>query len=354
MKNRCGQNGVILTIAIAFAFLFSTCKKESNPIIPPDGRPVLVSSDYGKVVLTLVAYDTVRITHQMGLELRSPNVIRIGIGTKDSSVYVQSASYVTTYDPNALAYIIHFDFSSRLDSSKAHVPLTIRYYFADSTFADADTTVLAYKYPYPSAEIVVDFSTLPGLETERPQDVDRIGSSIFFHPTGSLGLYKFDIPTGHVTELLSYGGGDFIAADSVFVFCDVNHNQVRRYNLSLNQVDLVFPGLLEDIRGMDACNGFLYVANNFNVIRRYTYDGVLLDSASYYAYCFTIYDSVVYTPESGTLKRFDLRTQQYLQTLLFPLRYAWGVKEYQGKMYYCDYEKAIIAAVPIMDLRPVP
>ena len=355
MRIRVAQNKVILAITIAFALLFFTCKKESNPIVPPDSRPVLASSDYGKLVLTLLSYDTVRITHQIGIDLRSPNVIRIGLGTKDSLVYRQSRSYATTYDPNAQAHIIHFDFSARLDSSKALVPLTVRYYFADSTYADADTIVLAYKYPYPSAEIIVNFSSLQGvLQLARPQDVDRIGASIFFHPTGPLGLYKYDMTTGQVNELLDYSSGDFIAAESSFVFCDVNHNQVRRYNLNLNQVDLIFPSLLEDIRGMDAYNGFLYVANNFNVVRRYTYDGVLLDSASYSCYCFTIRDSMAYTPQWISMKRFDLRTGQYIQNVLFPLQYAWGIKEYQGKIYYCDYEKAIIGAVPVSDLRVVP
>ncbi len=339
---------------ISSALLFCTCKKESNPIVPPDGRPVLTSAEYGQLVLSFVAYDTIRVTHQLGLDLRCPNVIRIGIGAKDSSAYVEAHSYATTFDPNALTHVIHFDFYDRLDSSKAFVPLTIRYYLADSTCADADTVVPAYKYPYPSTKIIVRFSSLAGLETEHPQDADRIGTAVFFHPTGALGLYKYDMTTGQITELLSYWSGDFIAADSAFVFCDVNHNQVRRYNLNANQVDLIFPGLLDDISGMDAYNGFLYVADHFDVVRRYTYDGVLLDSASYWCYCFTIRDSIVYTPEWNTLKRLDLHTMKYLQSVLFPLRHKWGIKEYQGEMYYCDFEKAIIAAIPIADLRPVP
>lgn len=344
----------ISTITFVLAFTFFSCKKESNLVAPPDSRPVLDIQHYSKVVLNMAGYDTVRVTHQIGLDLRTPNITRIGFGTKESTGYMQSLLSATTYDPNAQMYVVHFDFLVRLDSSKAIVPFTIRYYFADSSYLDVDTTVLAFRYPYPSAEIIVQFSSLQSsLQTAHPEDVDRIGSSVFFHPTAAFGLYRYDLNTRQASELLTYNGGDFIAADSVFVFCDVYHHEIQRYNLTLNAVDLTFPTRFNIIRGMDVYNGSLYVADAFEIMI-YSFDGVLLDSVNLALYGLTIGDSIIYESGWPTISLFDLRTRQFLLNVLSTMWIPEGIKEYHGKLYYCDFEKRIIGAVPVADLRTVP
>ena len=241
------------------------------------------------------------------------------------------------------------------------MPLTLRYYLADSTHVDADTTVLAYKYPYQSTEVVVPFSALQSvLRTHHLQDVDRLGERIFFHPTGTDGLFAYDVNTQIVTSLLRYPSGDNIAADSIFVFFDYP-GQIYRFNLISNAIDCTFPGsgnVYDLVRGMDVYNGYLYIDGDLSMLRKYTLDGTLVDSLNYHSLLYmTIHDSIIYSvdqyPWPNQLRRYDMRTSSFLTNLVSPAPLSEGIKIYEGKLYYCDFEKRFIGAVPIADLRTV-
>ena len=342
--------------AIAISILFTDCSKESNPASPAGRFPVLGIRDYSKVVLAMSDFDTVRVSHQLGLDLETPGIVRIGFGTKSSAGYAESLVVPTSYDPNSNTNIVRFDFSVHLRPSMAIMPFTIRYYLTDSTDVDVDKTVSAYKYPYSSAEIVLSFPSLePPLNGLDAQDVDRVNSSIFFHPFGGFGLYEYNMTTRRVTELLLYGGGDFIAADSHYVFCDV-YPRIRRFNISTNAVDLVFPTMFTNlVRGMDEYNGLLYVMDDFSKLKVFSRDGALLDSINYSGYYIMIVDSVIYSSEGYRfLTRFDLRTMRYLQHVLAPTHEIDGIKEHNGMLYYSDFEKKFIGRMPIGDLREAP
>jgi hypothetical protein len=344
-----------LLAPMVLGMLFLACKKESITTVPTDNRPVITPADFGKVVLTLTDYDFVRVTHQLGLDLRSQKVLRIGIGPKDSTGYTEASSVSTVYDPNSQAYIIHFDFSVRLDSSKTVAPLTLRYYLNDSTHTDTDTAALLYKYPYDSNEIILPFSVLQSLHGPGHfQDVDRNGSLVFFHPLSSYGLYSYDLTTHTLTSLFGYSSGDHVAADSVFVFCDVGHYEIMRFNLAMDTVDLTFPEPVHDqIYGMDVYNGYLY-ASRASYFKKYTLGGTLVDSVRFIisGYYLTIQDSIIYTVRGyNRIARYDMRTQSYLSEVMSPARSTEGIKISNGKLYYCDFNKNIVGSVPIGDLR---
>jgi hypothetical protein len=357
MRGLTKQDSFILILAtIAFAFLFSACKKESNPITPPDNRPILTSADYGKVVLTLFDYDSVRVSHKTGLDLRSPNIVRIGIGIKDSAGYKQSLSAASAYDPSAQAYIIHFDFSLKMDSSKRESPLTVRYYSTDSSHVDVDTTVLLYKYPYGSAEVFLLYSIIPYINPF--QDIAVIDSLFFFHPFGPEGLYEHNISNSQTRLLLGYGAGDHIAAESIFVFCDVDHSHIRRYNRSLNAVDFIFPPFPQpsSLAGLEAYNGFLYVlvSKPSYHLEKYTFDGSLVDSIPYSrtTYHMTIHNGIVYSVENDHLTRFDLQMKAFLSDVRAPWKWEDGIKAYHDVLYFTNYEKRFVGIMPIADLLP--
>ena len=343
--------------AVALAVLLNACSRESNPASTSDRYPVLAIRDYSKVGLTMSDFDTVRASHRLGCDLETPGIVRIGFGTKGSTGYAESLAVPTCYDPNTDTRFVHFDFSVHLHPSRAIMPFTIRYYLIDSTYVDVDKTVSAYKYPYSSAEIVLSFPSLePPLNGLDAQDIDRVNHSVFFHPFGGLGLYEYSMTTRRIRELLMYGGGDFIAADSDYVFCDVYHSQIRRFNLSSNTVDLVFPATFTNIiRGMDEYNGLLYVMDDFSALKVFSREGALVDSIDYSGYFITIVDSVIYSSELYRfLGRFDMRTRRNLRHVLAPTYQINGIKEHNGMLYYSDFEKQMIGRVPIGDLREVP
>ncbi len=345
------------------ALLLSACKKDETPVgVPPDSRPLITAQDFGKLVLAMTDYDVVRVTHQLGRELRSRNVVRIGVGTKDSTGYKPLLVDSTRYDAGAQAYIVRFDYSVSMDSSKRVASLTVRYYLSDSTFTDADTSVVLYKYPYPSAEVYIEYPTVyPYYYQLLLQDIAQTDSLFFFHPLGPEGLYEYNPATGRSRELVPYSAGDHIAAHSSLVFYEDRNRGVGRLDMrTLRDTILFSPYTYPRIIGMDVFGGFLYLWVGFGntTLKKYKLHGVLLDSLEIPAsncYYMTIHDSIVYTVNYGIrperLSRFSLRTRSFLPDVLAPAKDTDGIKAFRDQLYFTDYNKRHVGVMPIADLR---
>ena len=340
---------------------FVSCKKNpASPVIPTDDRPLISASDYGKIRLNMVGYDLVEITHQFGLQLRSSTVRAIAIGSKDNAGFQQYSFVPDTFDSQANSFIIRFDFKVLIDRSQTIAPLTIRYYSSDSSYVDVDTSVALYKYPFENAQIVADSSV--AIHSEPFQDVARLGSVLYFHPIGPLGLYAVDLNTRSVNDLYDYGSGDHIAADSQYVFCDDDTHgfNIVRYNIAKGSVDLTFPFTFN--RGIAAYNGFLYAVDNNHNLIRFTLGIHAIDSIQYptNSYYLAIQDSIAYgvnqtsIDDSSSITRFDMRTQQFLPSIHAPAFSCNGIKFFGDTLYYCDYLKSIVGAVALNDLNSSP
>jgi hypothetical protein len=337
---------------------FVSCKKNpASPVIPTDDRPLISASDYGKIRLNMVGYDLVEITHQFGLQLRSSTVRAIAIGSKDNAGFQQYSFVPDTFDSQANSFIIRFDFKVLMDRSQTIAPLTIRYYSSDSSYVDVDTSVALYKYPFANAQIVADSSV--AIHSQPFQDVARLGSVLYFHPIGPLGLYAVDLNTRSVSDLFDYGSGDHIAADSQYVFCDDDMNgfDIDRYNIIKGSVDLTFHFNFN--RGMATYNGFLYaVDGTSHQLIRFTLALVPLDSIEYptNSYYLAIHDSIAYgvdettVTDSSSISRFDLRTRQFLPSIHAPAFSCNGIKFFGDTLYFCDYWKRTVGAVLLSDL----
>jgi hypothetical protein len=227
---------------------------------------------------------------------------------------------------------------------------------------DVDTLVSLHKYPYESSIVFLTSSIIDSLHgPSHFQDIDILGPKVFFHPLGPWGLFSFDERSHRVTELLPYGGGDHIAADSIFVFCDIGHTQIQRFNLVTNSVDLRFsrefsPPPDRGLAGLDVYNNQLYVLTRDSTLRVFDFEGALLDSMRCNSgFYITVHDSVIYgvrhkTGNVNTLTRFDLRTRRLLTELLAPSRSCDGIKVANGQLYYCDYYKRMVGVLPIAKL----
>jgi hypothetical protein len=358
------QYGVMrLLITISVGLFLLSCKKD--PTSPPDDRPYIKSQDYGRVILTLTDYDLVRITHQSGLDLKSPDIVRVGVGTKDSAGhYNQFLSFASTYDANAVVYIIHYDYSVKMDSSKTVAPLTVRYFFADSSHSDADTTVSLYKYPYKSAEIFVTPSIL--IQPGDFQDIARTDSFLYFYKSGFLsGAYEYNLALHQTRLLKGYLSGTYICANSMFVFLYFDGWGIFRYDLNTNTDSLLireeFPGI---ITGLDSFIGHLFVHRLIPpyTLRIFSFSGVLVDSINYSlgtTRYMAINDSIVCGVEFPSrlggkfvISRFDLRTRTFRSQVLAPAKVLGGIKVYGNQLYYVDYDKRFVGVMPKADLSP--
>jgi hypothetical protein len=354
-----------ILIAIAFIYLLTSCKgSTTDPLTPTDKLPLLSPTNYHHIVLQLVDYDVVQITHKAGLDLRSKNIHQIEIGKKKDTIFHQIATFPLFYDTNANTYLIRFELTIALDQTVIWFPLTIRYRSNDHTYTDIDTMIELYKYPYSSAEVFTDSELIyPNLY----QDIARTESKFFFHGWNSDGLNEYDLVTHQKTIYMFYFGGSHITANSKYVFCDINHKQVVRFNLATKIPDLTLPEIqnINLIMGIAIDNSSLLVLVNAGLtygeayLQRFTLDGILVDSMPYPesdSYFMAIADSVVYCKlylDDPQISRFNLRTRSFLSNVLSPARYIGGMEIYKDTLYFCDRWKNMVGTVAVADLLPV-
>lgn len=345
---------------LAFLLAISIAGCDRGVDVPPTYAGLLLTqANVDSVLIAFTTYDKVILTHQAGSILKSRQFSRIEIGLPDSSGFRELYSSVATFDPEFELYSLEFNFSATLDSSKAETRFVVRYHLASSGIVETSVLVQQYKYPYSRSEIFLNNNVLTDISYEnRYQDFDRIGDKLFFHPTGSQGLFENNLATGSSRYLLPYTSGDCIAADSVFVFCDVGHNTIRRYNLALDVDESVIVSFPREysIRGIDADRGILYVIVDgpTHRFRRYSYDGALLDSAllSLSHFHLTVSNGIAYTTDFyQTIHRFDIPTMTLLPNLKGPARNLEGIRIINGQFYYCDYFKKVVCSLPVQDLN---
>lgn len=331
------------------------CEKSVGPKFDDPGY-VLSAANADSISIAFTSYDRINITHRSGSSVKSRDFRSVGIGFVDSSGYTQWDSSVSSYDNSLDAFSFQFNFALVLDSTKAETSVRVRYYHRELGFTDIDTTILQYKHPYPNAEVFVDNSifTYPD---QHFQALVRLGNRLYFHPTGGLGLFEYDLTTNEEKELYLYGAGDHLAADSIFVFCDVNHNSIKRFNIVTNTKDLDFPILLGSIRGLATYQGLLYALDDSKSPSRiyiFTYDGALIDSTDFpwFAFHITIDNGILFAGTAGTtIRLIDLPTMNELPRVTAPARNLEGISVFGEYLYYCDWYKMIVGAVPVVDLK---
>ena len=349
----------LLVSLVVSLCVISSCGREFTAPSAPDGRPNhLASTDLGEVTVEFTGIDQIRVTHKSGTDFSHAMVSAVGLGTRTPE-YQELALARGVYDPGTGLTHIVFDLSAQLDSRRTSTPITVRYYLTAGAYMDVEQDVSQLWTPYGQAAILMrPASPIPS--GYHPQDIDRVGSTLFFHPAGALGTYAYDIPTAKTSRVALYPGGDCIAAESSFVFCDMA-SQIVRLNSTTGASEKVLavcpPGSPDASRvnGMDVYNGRLYVLH-MGWLKTMNLDLVVLDSIAYSRETIrmTIEDDILYSvqweSDPDEITRFDLRTRQFLPNIPSPARELGGIRAYKGKFYYGDYQKGFVGALPIYNV----
>jgi hypothetical protein len=195
----------------------------------------------------------------------------------------------------------------------------------------------------------------------RVEDFDFFNDSVLFvHPAGAAGLYKYDMTSKEITELVDYSAGDMIAYDSIYVFYDWGHFDIMRFNLNTDTSDLHLDlSSFNDpsIGGLDVYQHVLYaIINSQNTentyIAKFNLDGTLLDTIPYprITRYLTINNGILYSlavDTAYTITGFDLSTKSFLPDKPFPVEYGWGIRIFADKLYYADPDHECLAILPI-------
>lgn len=328
---------------------------------PPEPQPVVPPKDVlRKIELKQIDYNVLQIQNTDELILSSQSVTRIGAGISVNAEYKELTTTQPAYVKSGGNHELQFKFTMPLDSTKAMMPFVLRYYFSNGEHADIEQNLPTFKYPFASALPYVYFSVHSGY-IPHFQDIDRIGNTLFYHPLGSEGLYSYDLTTRQSKQVLMYGAGDHIACAPNFVFYDLDHETVRRYNLTTQTTDLVFEYFKDrqtDLYGMAASEGVLYVLaykGGSRSILRFDYDGKLLETIPFprTTYYLAAHDGILYSNDytDKRLVRFNVRTKTFLPSLPIISRLGDGIKVFGNQLYFTDYEKKFVGIVALSEIE---
>ncbi len=206
--------------------------------------------------------------------------------------------------------------------------------------------------------------------TRLVQDFDFSNEKIYLWPLGPQGLYDYDLSTSHLRKLVDRTGGDFLTHESNNVFFAMSGGTVcERYRIedsSTISINLVDQGSdFKLIGGMDIYEEALYV-----ILRKSwehpdeTYIlkfGPLYPMKEFIPYgkntmYMTIANNIVYSidisnPDLIKLSRFNLETRDFLDDLSHPTNYPDGIRIYQDKFYFTDYQQRYIGSVPLSEIE---
>ena len=344
---------VISVLNYLFLLLLISCTKDSNPTMSIPSSPA-----WNNFTITQVNYDSLYIESKDSIILNKKSVLKIRLSSIEDNIEVIVDSLNPVYHESGDNFYPNFIFKEKIDESLIYYFFKLEYFLTDSSVIEVDSSAFMLNYPYHSVRLFKRADEISGNQTDF-QDFYLTQDILFYHPLGSLGLFKYDLTSDVSTELFGYSSGDYIAYDSIYVFWDFGRQWLYRYNLALDTTDLEIDlsGLnYSRIAGLECHNGDLYVlfhSLSGNYLAKFSYDGQLLSSIPYSGetYFLTIDDDYFLSHDYHTnLYLYDLNSGNLLDTKLMPTAEPEGIRIYNSNLYFVDYMKRVIAYLPLSDL----
>jgi|AntAceMinimDraft_17_1070374.scaffolds.fasta_scaffold77171_2 hypothetical protein len=346
---------ILILLLIVVSMFIISCTEN-----PTSFRRDLTDINWNILNVDQVDYDSLFIENKDSIVLQNRVIDQIFLYTKENFDYILQDSLTPNYTALDDGYYINFRFNKKVASGKLYYEFTIRYKFNDGSFIEIDTTHLMLKYPYKSAKVLFTADRVWSANNETNfQDIDFYSNKLFFHPTGPLGLYEYSL-SGGVREIVSYTGGDFIAHDSTYIFVDINHTSIKRYNIELDDTDLEFDLShldYQSILGMECWKNYLYVmfrGEQNNYITKFDYEGNYISSIPYSRdnSCLTIESGIAYSYDyDTTLSRFELSTKTFLSDKQAPTSEGEGIRIHNNYLFFVDWKKQVIGYIPLYELE---
>ncbi|NOX87816.1 MAG: hypothetical protein GXO77_02240 [Calditrichaeota bacterium] len=349
------MNGLVYTLLILSLFALFGCQKESNPLQTEFEPPS--TETLKKVEIEQFYYDSVQISSSPQFTLSSKSVHLIQLGYVSNGQIFIMEEIKPAYVKSGSRYLLDFKARLGFDKTTLNVKLVVRYLLDDYSFADYDTTIALYKYPYPNAEVYLLYDDFLPDYLAPIQDFDIRGRSFFFHPYGPYGTYEYDLQTSDLRVVYDqYFGGDAICVDSDYVFIDIFHHWIYRFDLRTKSdpVEIYYFGGNGLIRGMEAAEGVLYVLYDKRNLYRLDYDGNLIDTLDYHQKLTTSFgfkDGILYSVGNDyELFRYDVNNQIFLEPKPLPVLRPDAVRIEDDYLYFSHYDKRFIGRVPLEDV----
>ncbi len=356
-----------IALAGIVLFFFFGCEKDKNSTGPATSTVTDIPKLSSLFTIEFADYDSMVVRSREGIHLMPGSITRIEMGDRDTGEFSVLESVIPSYQEQAGENLFSFTLSHKIANEKLKSYFFTLRFWQGEDFADIDTFALTYKFPYKTTEIFLEtnqFSYPPFYPQQElhVQDFELVGEQLYFYNIGLTYLWKFDLNSGKLEELQQIGSGDHVTGNSTYLFLDLWHSEIHRYDISRDTMDIKFP--LPDLKeiniyGLDVYDGQLYAmfqgeSSDKSLLAIYDFQGNLLDQqlipiAGGYL---TVQDNILYTIDWRNLRilRYDLSSESTLADIRFPAESTEGIKIYGDKFYFVDYSRQVISVASLADI----
>lgn len=352
---------LINLFSFVIILFFGSCEPHSSPLTP-DTR---LTTE--KIQIELVDFSRVRVSTDGEIEFSGHPFDSVQLVWVDSLGRHPVVGVRPTEASDAHLNRISFSFEALFPGSIREAFLSGELFSDSNVIATKDSTVGFYQFPYRETKLVATLDQLFGSSANNNiEDLWVDKNKLYYHLSGHVGIGELDLETRSSKELLPIlFPGDNLAGGRGYLFHDLYHTDLLRYNLDSNKVDLSVPILTttmsDAIAGLEVAGDTLYTfvwENSHAALKRFTLNCNLIDSIpfQYRSPHMTIHEGIMFGGSGGKppqLYRYDLSAKTYLTSVVSPCRSIHGFKVTGDLIYYYDYDKRMVGVVPLSALRPV-
>ena len=342
--------------------------------VEPDTKQPSSIGELRNIIIEQVDYDSLVIKFSSAVTLKSDDIINISFSENVQSTedIVTVENYTPTYTEKDGGFSVQFQIPRKVTKELLYYQFTLGFYLTNETIIEIDTTYPMYKYPYSETEIFLDTGTkFHDLTFDVLKYVDRTDSRAYFRAYGPSGIGEYIWETDEL-KLLATSLGDYVVAtDTAYIFYDLGHGGLGRYNLDSDITDIyiylpnIFP-FYDDpfVNGLNVINGTLYVRINETgysgtaPMHLYSCDfslqvlaSVQIETAVYSA---NIRDNVLYYinwwSSPFKLGRYNMTSHEVMQPFRLPGDVT-GITFYGNDLYFTEHAREFIGVVPFSALK---
>ncbi|GAB4372993.1 MAG: hypothetical protein Kow0042_16650 [Calditrichia bacterium] len=340
-------------ITLIFLCPFFSCEKQTSPLSPIISIPA--ESFLKHITIRQTDYDTIQVTTTEDFILKGKYIQWIFLGTKQNDSLTIISRTHPVYKKENDTYKLSFNLESPVPSKTLHYKFTLRFILSDNQIFDIDTLFTMCKYPYESAEIYLEWHEIVDTAMVAIQDFGLSAGKFYYHPFGPIGLFQYDFQKDSSILIYDYPGGDFFALDSSYIFIDVSHDHIFRYNLHSEIIDTTYD--LTNlgyylITGMEAYGGKLYVLAlkaSLPSLLEFDYDLNLLGerSLTFSGYSFTIANNFLFILTDWPITLVDLTNLEITAYRHRPSYNTETIRIWDGYLYFNDFDRKYIGRISV-------
>lgn len=353
-------------LSIIFLILWFTSGCESPTSVQQRNPPADFQERLGRVIIEQVDYYTILFRNSDSLFVNPNEIEKIIFGYYKNELFIGVDTLTLTHTHSNSYSLLTFSDSLQVPDSLSSVTAGLKYDLINFDPLIIKKDFFLFSYPYQSTRIIIPYHTF--LEYGDVQDFVYRPPVLYYHPTGSAGLYLYNLETGEKRTLIEYPGGDFIDGNSTDIFIDVGY-AIRRFNLNTNTVtvqktlqDLLgnYPG--PNIKGIAVNDIIVFVLiGSADKLLTLNADLEILDMKDFSAdvcYSMTYYKGYLYTPIYKPDNRFyiikiDPETGIIKDEKKSPTLHTASIKiSEEGVLYFVDDKFKVFCYTWLDDIFP--